>query len=207
MSRTTYHGPIKNSERTRQKFLDAVGEIIATKGYTGLGVNKIAKQAKVDKRLMYRYFSSFEDLIETYILEKDYWLRNSENGGTYNQREGENLEEFISRLMVDQFDYFYDNKEVQGLILWEISEKNEVLNSIARTRENMASSLLSVFDNEISPKKIHFRSLSALLISGIYYMNLHRQVNDSTFCEIDINNPDDRQKLRETIYQVVRMAL
>jgi AcrR family transcriptional regulator len=165
MSRTTYHGPIKNSERTRQKFLDAVGEMIATKGYTGLGVNKIAKQAKVDKRLMYRYFSSFEDLIETYILEKDYWLRNSENGGTYNQREGENLEEFISRLMVDQFDYFYDNKEVQGLILWEISEKNEVLNSIARTRENMASSLLSVFDNEISPKKIHFRSLSALTSS------------------------------------------
>ena len=63
---------IKDKELTKRKLINAVGEIIRTEGYTGLGVNKIARQAQVNKKLIYRYFMTVDRLIEEYVLEKDY---------------------------------------------------------------------------------------------------------------------------------------
>ena len=172
-----------------------------------MGINKIAKHAKVDKRLIYRYFGSGQNLIETYISERDYWLKLTDNKNKFEQCSSETVEDFVTRLLLEQFDYLYNDKETQGLIHWEISEKNDLLNSIAGLRENKASQLFERIDKEIKSTEIDFRSVSALLVAGIYYLNLHHRVNDSTFCEIDINNPIDQQKLKQTISQIVHIAL
>jgi AcrR family transcriptional regulator len=47
---------IKNKELTKRKLIDAVGEVFPKEGHTGLGVNKVAKQAGVTKKLIYDYF-------------------------------------------------------------------------------------------------------------------------------------------------------
>jgi AcrR family transcriptional regulator len=39
----------RDKEATKRKLIDAVGQIIKTRGYTGLGVNKVAKEAGVSK--------------------------------------------------------------------------------------------------------------------------------------------------------------
>ncbi|MBB6107634.1 AcrR family transcriptional regulator [Mucilaginibacter lappiensis] len=66
---------IRNKELTKRKLIDAVGEIFRKEGHTGLGVNKVAKQAGVAKKLIYDYFErDFDNLVEAYILETDYWL-------------------------------------------------------------------------------------------------------------------------------------
>lgn len=64
---------MKNKENTKKKLLEAVGNIMKDKGAAGLGVNKVAKKAGVSKMLIYRYFGSYETLIQTYIQEKDFW--------------------------------------------------------------------------------------------------------------------------------------
>lgn len=42
MERKITDGPIRNRERTMNKLLEAVGEIIRTEGHTKLGVNHVA---------------------------------------------------------------------------------------------------------------------------------------------------------------------
>ena len=64
----------KNRKLTERKLIDAVGDIIRSTGYTGLGVNAIAKNAGVSKKLIYRYFGTVDSLIETYLVERDYWV-------------------------------------------------------------------------------------------------------------------------------------
>jgi len=39
-----------------------------------LRISKIAKHANVDRKLIYRYFSNLNYLVEAYILENDYWM-------------------------------------------------------------------------------------------------------------------------------------
>nr|WP_305051435.1 hypothetical protein [Elizabethkingia bruuniana] len=49
MARKVVDGPIRNKEKTKQKLLNAVGKILATKGYSELKVSKIATVAGLDK--------------------------------------------------------------------------------------------------------------------------------------------------------------
>ena len=41
--------PLRNREATRLRLIEAVGELLAEKGFTRLGINAVAKQAGVDK--------------------------------------------------------------------------------------------------------------------------------------------------------------
>ena len=61
--------PVRNREATRGQLIKAVGEILAEKGFAALGVNAVARQAKVDKVLIYRYFNDLEGLIKAFAQE------------------------------------------------------------------------------------------------------------------------------------------
>lgn len=63
----------RSRSRTENKFVDAVVAHLSEKGCDELGVNTIAKRAGADKVLIYRYFSSFEGLLETVAREIE-WL-------------------------------------------------------------------------------------------------------------------------------------
>ena len=64
MERKAVAGNIRNKERSKEKFLEAVGKILETKGYSGLKVNDIAATAGVDKKMIYNYFGGTDQLID-----------------------------------------------------------------------------------------------------------------------------------------------
>ena len=54
----------RNKEQTKDKLLEAVRAIIRKEGFQNIGVNKVAKEAGVDKVLIYRYFGNLEGLLK-----------------------------------------------------------------------------------------------------------------------------------------------
>ncbi|WP_420149910.1 TetR/AcrR family transcriptional regulator [Spirosoma sp.] len=54
----------RNKEKTIVKILQAAGDAIARGGVSKAGVNAIAKQAGINKVLLYRYFNGWNGLIE-----------------------------------------------------------------------------------------------------------------------------------------------
>jgi AcrR family transcriptional regulator len=65
--------PFDRKQLTQQKLIRAVGESLKEHGFKGLGVNKIAKTAGVDKVLVYRYFGGLPELIRAYSQTVDFW--------------------------------------------------------------------------------------------------------------------------------------
>ncbi|MFO7645107.1 MAG: TetR/AcrR family transcriptional regulator, partial [Desulfosarcina sp.] len=63
----------RDREATRELLVDAVGKLLAEKGFTHLGVNAVARQAGVDKVLIYRYFGGLPGLIKAFGQEGDFW--------------------------------------------------------------------------------------------------------------------------------------
>ena len=53
--------------------LGAVGDVLARDGFTAIGVNAIAKQAGVDKVLIYRYFGGLPELLQTWGASGRFW--------------------------------------------------------------------------------------------------------------------------------------
>jgi len=56
----------RNRDATRERMLAAVGSLLAREGFSGLGVNAVAREAGVDKVLIYRYFGGIEPLLDTW---------------------------------------------------------------------------------------------------------------------------------------------
>jgi AcrR family transcriptional regulator len=57
---------VKDKEITKQKLINAVGEIIKLEGFAGLKISNIAKVAVVDRKLIYRYFGNLNYLVESW---------------------------------------------------------------------------------------------------------------------------------------------
>lgn len=210
-------GPVilKDKEKTMRRLMDAVGEIIRTKGYEGLGVNKIAKQAQADKKLIYRYFGSPENLIKNYLQEKDYWIIFSEQmnnvaktdltSGTGETGAGD-LKNFISSLLTNQYQFFENEEEMQKMILREITVKNPLMDCMAQYRDDLANPLLALTDEYFKNSDIKFRGVSALLVAGIYYLVLHSKINNSSFCGIHINEQEGRNEILQSIEKIVELV-
>ncbi|WP_183557508.1 TetR/AcrR family transcriptional regulator [Mucilaginibacter sp. SP1R1] len=198
---------IKNKELTKRKLVIAVGELLKSEGYKGLGVNRIAKQAGVNKKLIYRYFGNVNFLIETYVIENDYWLKFSKLILESIEKESPaSIQAFIADVLKNQFSYFLNEKEMQRLILWEISTNSPLMNSIHNARESAGQGLLELTDLHFKNNTVNFRAIAALLVGGIYYIVLHMQSNAGQFCDLDISSENAQAEVMRAIDQIVGWA-
>tara|TARA_R110000823_G_scaffold215673_2_gene345276 strand:- start:4053 stop:4685 length:633 start_codon:yes stop_codon:yes gene_type:complete len=200
MTRKRYQGEINDKERSKQKLIKAVGIVLKNKGYIGLTATNIAKAAGLSRRLITMYFGSVDELVETYVRNKDFWLAASGNASEMiAANKGEDTKEIIEYLLQNQIDNFYDNPEMQKLILWEISKKTKIMYEVCEEREHLGSKVFELTDKELQGRNIDIRAVTALLVAGIYYMVLHAKSTDTTFCEIDINQPEGMQRIKNAI--------
>ncbi|WP_316814684.1 TetR/AcrR family transcriptional regulator [Pedobacter nyackensis] len=204
MARKIPEGEIRNKERTKLKLIHAVGEIIRVHGYTKLGVNRIADTADVSKKLIYRYFGSVENLIEIYVKQKDYWILfppdNIEDTPTFDTDQGKELS---IKMFHNLFRYLSAETEMQKILIWEISEKTNIMKEVTALREKLGSDLFKMIDSFFEKSDADFRATYAIILGGIYYMILHSNGTGGPFCEIDIKNPSEQARIEEVIRKLI----
>lgn len=200
-------GEIRDKEKTMLKLINAVGEIIKTDGYTGLGVNKIAKKAEVNKKLIYRYFdNNVNNLIETYVRSKDYWIGLSENmGQVIKDAETDNGCELIKSILRTQLTFFYNEIEMQKIIIWEVSEKTKILKEIGQKRECFGEQIFELLEPYFKSADTDIRSILALQVAGVYYMVLQAKSTGNTFCGVDINQPAGMERVLKALDRITDM--
>jgi AcrR family transcriptional regulator len=200
MTRKRYQGAVNDKERSMQKLIDAVGTIIKTKGYTGLGPTNIAKCADLNKKLIYLYFGSVENLIEIYVKGKDYWVAAAGNAGELlEENKGKNTREILEALLSNQLDYFYEEEEMQKIVLWQISERTKIMFEVCEERERLGDKYFELADQELKNSDVDIRAIAGLLVGGIYHMVLHAKSTDSLFCQIDLNKPEGKERIKNAI--------
>jgi len=62
---------MKDKEKTKQRLIWAVGEVIRQKGFDALTASHVARFAEVDRKLISRYFGGIKGLIEAYVVENE----------------------------------------------------------------------------------------------------------------------------------------
>lgn len=198
---------IKNKELTKERLIKAVGELLGKQGYSKLGVNKIARSADVDKKLIYRYFGDLETLLQVYVQKQGYPF----NG--YGKLSSEEpcssslpLEKFIADILEHQLAYLCENKSIQEIILWQISESTEALRAVVYEREQAGKKLRELASDSFKGSSANLSAIFALLTAGIYYLVLYSKVNRSPFFEIDINVKEGQQQVIRAIRQIISWA-
>lgn len=199
---------VKNRALTERKLITAVGAILKKDGFRGLGLNRIAKAAGVNKNLIYRYFGDVDTLVETYIRKKDFWLaENQEFQEVFSpDASKEQIIARISDLLQQQLNYLITSEEMQQIILSEISEESKTLKRLSVVRESMAELFFSLTAKYFENSEINYRAVTAIMSSGIYYMVLQSKKNDAINCGINMRTEQGRETILKTIGQMIEWS-
>lgn len=195
---------VRNKDNTKQKFLDAVGKLLRTKGFAALKVNNIATAAGLDKKLIYKYFGGKDQLVDEYLMSVDFWSNVKEEDAKVEINDGGH--QFTKQLLTEQFDYIASNKEFQKILLWGLSEKRKSLENFFDQRELNGEVLLkNIADPFFGNKAENFRASMAILISGSYYLNMYSTSSNGTFCGIDCSTEAGGQAIKTALENIVDM--
>lgn len=190
--------------RTMQSFMDAVGRIIEKRGYPSLTIMNIEAEAKQHRRLIYLYFGNINNLIETYIRQKDFWLFATQD--FIKQLENNRLhikKNDVVKLLQDQLNTMLDDRVLQGILHWELGKSNEVLRTVMERRIKIGEQLFEAVEPGFEDKGVDLRAIMALLIGGVYYISMHSNATASFFCGIDVNQPDGKKRIAAALKTVV----
>ena len=202
MRKRVIKGTVRNKETTKLKLLQGVGKILRRDGFKKLGPTNIAKEVGVDKKLIYDYFGNSENLVNEYLKSRDYW-NNMKDKGDFDISDGG--KRVSIEAVLGQYKAM-ENKELQKIILWELSEKHKILRKIADEREAEGEVLFNhISDPYFGEMAKSYRATIALLISGIYYLSVHTEVNGSTFCGLNLKNKEDKGHIEEAIKLIIEL--
>jgi AcrR family transcriptional regulator len=196
----------RDPEDKMSRLIGAVGETLKEKGYQGLGLNKLAVRAGVSKPMVYEYFGNQNGLLKAYIGQKDSWLAYFESLELPESPTTEELKRCFIKMLQDQFRYFHEDKEMQKLVLWQISEYNPLMRATCEARERAGLRLLELADGHFRKSGISLKAVMGMLVGGIYYNVLHYSACLGTIAGIDIKNEKEFDLVLNTIAQVIEWA-
>lgn len=192
----------RNKNKSKQDLINAVGELLTTKGYSSLKVNNIAATAGLDKKLIYKYFGGTEELLDEYILNQDFWANVTSE--KIPQVINDGGKELTKLMLTSQFDFLEKNEELQKILLWSLSEERKSLKNLIETQEKNGEMIFTtITDKFFGEKSREFRAISAIMVSGIYYLNMYAKKNGSVFCGIDLSEEEGKQEIKNAITKMV----
>lgn len=178
----------RDKEETKARILAAVGKLLAESGFRELGINTIAREAGVDKVLIYRYFDGLPSLLQTFGKEGHYWPSVNNLIGDEATAEVESLEEWMVRLLTSLLHELQERPITQEIMRWELLEGNELTHELAKVREQTAiASLDFLGKNYPFPVGKDIPAVSAILVAGIVYLLLRSKAS-STFLGVDLTS-------------------
>ena len=155
---------------TREGILAAVGRLLARDGFGSIGVNAIAREAGVDKVLIYRYFGGLDALLETWGHRNMYGAGGS---GAGTERAGMTAADRAAAFLAAYVRDLRSKPEALEVSRWELVEDNPLTRRLAQARE--AAGLAELHDLGVSPRmaeKLDLPSVAAILTAGILHLAL-----------------------------------
>lgn len=192
----------KDKALTREKILSAVGEVLTQSGMREIGINSIARQAGVDKVLIYRYFGSLEELLCAFAQANSLWPTSSELLGEKAAiRRSSDIKDVISSLLVNQLTEIRRRKNTQEILRWETIEDNELTKALAAARAKQVSDIVSGLSMTQQPAK-DVEALLSLINAGVTYLVLRSKVADKHL-GIDLHSNFGWHRLSKLIDEIV----
>lgn len=177
--------------------LEAVSSLIEEMGFANVTLTAVAQRAKIEPTVFYRRYANLEELFDQYTHKYDYWLGNLAEMIPADLSD----EEVFKWLMRNLIQALYKNKGMQQLLIWELSDNNPVTRRTANLRELLNQSLIKLLEIRFQNSGIDMNVICALMISGIYYLVLHRDI--STFCNVDFSVKKGKERFEESVDKLV----
>ena len=187
---------------TRERILGAVGEVLARDGSGGIGVNAIAKQAGVDKVLIYRYFGGLPELLRAWGESGRFWPRVSDLLGSDPQAL---LSLPVAERYARFFEHFVDELRARPLtvavLAGEVNERNELTAILEAEREQWGEDAVRVLGGTEWTERPWLQGVTLLLIAGVQHL-LVRSRQIRVFGGVDLRSDEGWAELKRSLREL-----
>ena len=192
----------RDREATKARLLGAVGVVLARDGFAAIGVNAVAKEAGVDKVLLYRYFGGLPELLREWGASGRFWPSVAELAGACPK-------DFFALPAAERyarfFDHFIDALRARPLtveiLAAEIAERNELAAILESEREAWGAEASRLLAAREFAKRPELQGLTLLLIAGVQYL-LVRSRSIRVFGGIDIRSDAGWAELKKSVREM-----
>jgi AcrR family transcriptional regulator len=191
----------RDREETKTKILQAVGRLLATSGFQGVGVNAIAREAGVDKVLIYRYFEDVPTLLRTFAQSGDYVGSVDRLLAEVSLEQMPDWRSALVLLIMAYGRLLRQNPLSQEIFRWELTEQNQLTASLVETRETLIQEGLAWIRQQYPESaQQDLEAMSAILLSSVTYLVL-RARSRQTFLDIDFATAEGTAQIQATMQQ------
>jgi len=205
-SKRVIEPPVRNREATRGQLIKAVGEILAEKGFAALGVNAVARQAKVDKVLIYRYFDDLDGLTKAFAQEGDFWPSIEElAGGDLAAFHLLPLEEKLITLGRNFMRGIRARPLTQEIMAWEMVERNKLTEELEKVREIQ---MLRFFEQFFSKENssIDLMAIMSIIGGGLSFL-ICRSRHIQWYNGVDLKSDEGWARIEDGVEQIIRKLM
>lgn len=163
---------------TRERILRKALSLFAKKGFSGVSVDEVVTAAKVNKRMVYHYFSSKQGLYAA-ALERVFGQLAALEAGVFTDAPTPGAA--LERLLILYFNFLREHPEFVSLLLWENLQGGRHLEALpaAVTKAPILDALGRVIDEGIASGEIRpgtdkrHMLINLIGLCMIYYSNHH----------------------------------
>ena len=199
--------PARNAAKTRQKILDSVGRILARRGFARLGLRAIAREAKVDKVLIYRYFGGLPELLTAFAERSDFFPDLDETlGAGEAERRSLSAAAYSARALAGTARALRARPLTQAVMRWELAESNALTRRLGDVREHRGLEVLSALPREGLRKDLDLAAVAAVLSAGLIYLVLRAKGADE-WMGVPIRSEEGWARLERATELLVRSVI
>jgi len=189
---------VRDRAQTEARILGAVGVVLARDGFGGLGVNAVAREAGVDKVLIYRYWGGLEELLRAWAGSGRFWPGVDELLAAQPGLLALPFAERYARF----FSHFIATLRARPLTLEilasEVVERNALTAVLESERERWGDEATRVLGGSEFASRDALRGITILLVSGVQYL-LIRARKIRIFGGIDITSDAGWRELEAAV--------
>jgi AcrR family transcriptional regulator len=194
----------RDREKTKRHILKTLGNMLAQNGFKSVGINAIAREAGVDKVLIYRYFGGLPGLLKTYAQEADYWPRVEDLTAELDRDIDTLTQTELAQIMIRSFcRYLRERPLTQELLRWEMVENNELTSVLADFRETEGLKIMELYKQT---QDVDLYALTTIVVAGIMYLVLCMK-HVTYFNGIDLHSDSGWKTIEETAAWILATSL
>ncbi len=197
---------VRDKMITSRRLVSAVGSLLAREGFKGIGVNAVAREAGVDKKLIYRYFGGLSGLIAAFGKEGNFWPSALElAGGDLKKFSDLSLEERLSVFSRSFIQGLRNRPMTLNIMAWEIVEANELTRELEAVREQSIMEFFKMFF--FSEERGRELQTTIVLVGAAVSYLMIRSGHIDLYGGLGLATDEDWRKIEDAIGTIIRGVL
>jgi len=195
-------GLLRNKLRTKERLIAGIGQILEEDTFTGLSVTRVFKKLHVNPKLVYLYFESFDNLVNTFLRAKLAQLELEAKAGEKRRRANESEE--MLEVIIAQIEKFHQDGALKKLIHWSLVEKKQkLLNALLDSYVNHFRTLFRMYMKKLSlAERKRLIALLDVLLSGTFFLSVHSSTGEF-FLGLNMDADADRKRIYDTFRRIL----